>query len=84
MCNVCIRVCQDVYVYIYVCTVWASPAAIHLQCTVSYTYSEGPPELGAPENLTFRWNHAYLVQNCAKNAIQTRKFWEMPRTVFFF
>ena len=35
-------------------------------------------------SLKIRWNHAYLVQNCAKNAIQTRKFWEMPRTVFFF
>ena len=57
-------------------TVWASRR--------SYTYSEGPPELGAPENLTFRWNQAYLVQNCAKNAIQTRKFWEKCMTDCFF
>jgi hypothetical protein len=38
-----------------------------------YTYIEGPPELGAPEKLTFRWNHAYLAQNCAKNAIPNEK-----------
>ena len=59
------------YVCMYV-SVWASWR--------SYTYIAGPPELGDPEKLTFRWNHAYLVQNCAKNAIQTRKFWEMPMT----
>jgi len=51
-------------------TVWASWR--------SYTSIEGPADLRVPEN--FRWNHAYLVQNCAKNAIQTRKFWEMPMT----
>ena len=57
-------------------TVWASRR--------SYTYSEGPPDLGVPEKLTFRWNHAYLVQNCAKNAIQTRKFWEKCTADCFF
>ena len=50
----------------------------------SYTYSEGPPDLGVPEKLTFRWNHVYLVQNCAKNAIQTKKFWEKCKTDCFF
>jgi len=57
-------------------TVWASWR--------SYTYIAGPPELGDPEKLTFRWNHAYLVQNCAKKAIQKRKFLEKCMTVFFF
>ena len=58
------------------CSVWASPAAVH--------YSAGPPDLGGPEKLTFRWNQAYLVQNCAKNAIQTRKFWEKCTADCFF
>ena len=50
----------------------------------SYNISEGPGDLGVPEKFTFRWNHAYLVQNCAKNAIQTRKFWEKCMTDCFF
>ena len=50
----------------------------------SYNISEGPGDLGVPEKFTFPWNHAYLVQNCAKNAIQTRKFWEKCTADCFF
>ena len=57
-------------------TVWASRR--------SYTYSEGPPDLGVPEKLTFRWNHAYLVQNCAKNAIQRESFGKSVRPIASF
>ena len=80
------------YLYVFVCSAYMQQAmyalyALHV-CTAvwaswrSYTYIAGPPELGDPEN--FRWNHAYLVQNCAKNAIQKRKFLEKCMTVFFF
>ena len=78
------RVCVTyVYVYVrmYMCTYTCVPYGLVRR---QYTYREGPPELGAPENLTFRWNQAYLVQNCAKNAIQTRKFWEKCIADYFF
>ena len=76
----CIYMCVNAFISVYI-RVYKYPYGLVGR---SYNISEGPGDLGVPEKFTFRWNHAYLVQNCAKNAIQTRKFWEKCTADCFF
>ena len=57
-------------------TVWASRR--------SYTYSEGPPDLGVPEKVNFSLESCISGTKLCQKRNSTRKFWEKCKTDCFF